>query len=64
MVRTNFLLIHGPGFVAQELIPPSVNPDSRGPLEEYDDRVHSRQLRDDEHQRGTITCHRLSAYSR
>ena len=27
------------------------NPDSRGPLDEYDERVHSRRLRDDEHQR-------------
>ena len=28
-----------------------VNPDSKGPLDEYDERVHSRRLRDDEHQR-------------
>ena len=28
-----------------------VNPTGRGPLDEYDERVHSRQLRDDEHQR-------------
>ncbi|MCJ1348500.1 Palmitoyltransferase zdhhc13 [Peltigera leucophlebia] len=29
----------------------NVNPSGRGPLDEYDERVHSRQLRDDEHQR-------------
>lgn len=28
-----------------------MNPTGRGPLDEYDERVHSRQLRDDEHQR-------------
>lgn len=28
------------------------NPDQWGPLDEYDERVHSRRLRDDEHQRG------------
>ena len=28
------------------------NPDQWGPLDEYGERVHSRQLRDDEHQRG------------
>jgi hypothetical protein len=27
-------------------------PNVHGPLEEYDERVHSRALRDDEHQRG------------
>lgn len=27
-----------------------------GPLKEYDDRVHSRKLRDDEHQRSKIRC--------
>lgn len=27
-------------------------PTVRGPLEEYDERVHARVLRDDEHQRG------------
>lgn len=26
-------------------------PNARGPLEEYDERVHARVLRDDEHQR-------------
>lgn len=30
----------------------AVNPSSTGPLEEYDERVHSHRLRDDEHQRG------------
>lgn len=30
------------------------NPDNWGPLNEYDERVHSRQLRDDDHQRGII----------
>jgi hypothetical protein len=30
-----------------------VVPKSAGPLEEYDERVHSRRLRDDEHQRCT-----------
>jgi protein AFG1 len=30
------------------------NPDDRGPLEEYDDRVADGRLRDDEHQRGII----------
>jgi hypothetical protein len=30
-------------------------PKSIGPLEEYDERVHSRRLRDDEHQRCTMT---------
>ncbi|KAL2050536.1 hypothetical protein ABVK25_009205 [Lepraria finkii] len=30
------------------------NPDMRGPLDEYDERVHSRQLRDDDHQRGIV----------
>lgn len=30
----------------------AVNPSSVGPLEEYDERVHSHRLRDDEHQRG------------
>ena len=29
-------------------------PKSIGPLEEYDERVHSRRLRDDEHQRCTV----------
>ena len=30
------------------------NPDNWGPIQEYDERVHSRQLRDDEHQRSII----------
>ena len=30
------------------------NPDKWGPLDEYDERVHSRSLRDDEHQRTII----------
>jgi protein AFG1 len=30
------------------------NPDDRGPLQEYDDRVAQGRLRDDEHQRGII----------
>jgi peroxisome-assembly ATPase len=30
------------------------NPDDRGPMQEYDDRVVNRRLRDDEHQRGII----------
>jgi protein AFG1 len=29
-----------------------VNPDDRGPINEYDDRVAAGRLRDDEHQRG------------
>ena len=29
-----------------------VDPTPRGPLEEYDERVHSHKLRDDDHQRG------------
>jgi hypothetical protein len=29
-----------------------VNPDDRGPMMEYDDRVNAGRLRDDEHQRG------------
>lgn len=29
-----------------------VNPDDRGPIQEYDARVESGRLRDDEHQRG------------
>jgi hypothetical protein len=29
--------------------------EGRGPLEEYDERVHSHRLRDDEHQRSTST---------
>jgi hypothetical protein len=29
-------------------------PNSIGPLGEYDERVHSRRLRDDEHQRCTV----------
>jgi hypothetical protein len=29
-----------------------VNPDDRGPMQEYDDRVAQGRLRDDEHQRG------------
>ncbi|CZS91340.1 hypothetical protein WAI453_003609 [Rhynchosporium graminicola] len=32
----------------------NVNPDDRGPLMEYDDRVDSGRLRNDEHQRGII----------
>lgn len=36
------------------------NPDHWGPLDEYDERVHSRQLRDDEHQRGTALTFRTS----
>lgn len=32
--------------------PATVNPDDRGPLMEYDDRVDSGRLRNDEHQRG------------
>ena len=35
------------------------NPDAWGPLNEYDERVHSHQLREDEHQRGT---HSLSEH--
>ena len=35
------------------------NPDAWGPLNEYDERVHSHRLREDEHQRGT---HSLSEY--
>ena len=35
------------------------NPDAWGPLNEYDERVHSHQLREDEHQRGT---HSLSKH--
>ena len=31
------------------------NPDAWGPLNEYDERVHSHQLREDEHQRGTFS---------
>ena len=31
------------------------NPDAWGPLNEYDARVHSHQLRKDEHQRGTLS---------
>jgi protein AFG1 len=31
-----------------------VNPDDRGPINEYDDRVASGRLRDDEHQRGQL----------
>jgi protein AFG1 len=31
-----------------------VNPDDRGPMQEYDDRVEQGRLRDDEHQRGII----------
>ncbi len=31
---------------------PAVNPDDRGPINEYDDRVAAGRLRDDEHQRG------------
>lgn len=30
----------------------AVDPDEWGPLDEYDERVHSHKLRDDEHQRG------------
>ncbi|KAL8825747.1 MAG: hypothetical protein Q9191_004220 [Dirinaria sp. TL-2023a] len=30
------------------------NPNQWGPLDEYDERVHSHQLRDDEHQRGIV----------
>jgi protein AFG1 len=30
----------------------TVNPDDRGPMTEYDDRVAQGRLRDDEHQRG------------
>lgn len=38
---------------AEELVDKSaVNPDDRGPLIEYDERVASGRLRDDEHQRG------------
>jgi hypothetical protein len=28
------------------------NPDDRGPIKEYDDRVEAGRLRDDDHQRG------------
>lgn len=31
----------------------TVDPDDRGPMMEYDDRVATGRLRDDEHQRGT-----------
>ena len=34
------------------LVSPKVDPERRGPMAEYDERVHSRRLRDDEHQRG------------
>ena len=39
------------------------NPDMWGPLNEYDERVQTRQLREDEHQRGIdfqkrpVACH-------
>lgn len=33
-------------------VSPLVNPDDRGPMQEYDDRVAQGRLRDDEHQRG------------
>lgn len=32
-------------------------PQPRGPLDEYDERVYSRVLRDDGHQRGMDTNH-------
>lgn len=32
----------------------TANPDAWGPLNEYDERIHSRQLKDDEHQRGIL----------
>lgn len=44
-----------PWVLDKKLIPTSANSDSRGPLDEYDNRVRSHQLRDDEHQRGA-TC--------
>ncbi|MCJ1366049.1 hypothetical protein MMC16_005174 [Acarospora aff. strigata] len=31
-----------------------IDPTPRGPLEEYDERVHSHKLRDDDHQRGIV----------
>ena len=35
-----------------ELVSPKVESEPRGPMAEYDERVHSGRLRDDEHQRG------------
>ena len=53
-----FLSIHSPRPIAKVLILRPVNPESRGPLDEYDDRVRSHQLRDDEHQRGVACLYR------
>ncbi len=36
-----------------------IAPKHHGPLDEYDERVHSRRLRDDEHQRCTPGCSQL-----
>jgi hypothetical protein len=37
---------------ANEALIVPVNPDDHGPMDEYDDRVATGRLRDDEHQRG------------
>src|SRR5271155_3360130 len=41
-------------FVMKGALTRDAVPKSIGPLEEYDERVHSRRLRDDEHQRCTV----------
>jgi len=41
-------------FVMKGALTRDAVPNSIGPLEEYDERVHSRRLRDDEHQRCTV----------
>ncbi len=43
-----------PPYRVEALTTGLANPDHWGPLDEYDERVHSRQLRDDEHQRGVF----------
>ena len=43
-----------PGMINLSWQSATANPDAWGPLDEYNERIHTGQLRDDEHQRGTI----------
>lgn len=40
--------------IERRLMRAAANPDMWGPLNEYDQRVQTRQLREDEHQRGKM----------
>jgi hypothetical protein len=54
LIRTNSPRSPLKLWVKKDALTRDVVPQSLGPLEEYDERVHSRRLRDDEHQRCTV----------